>query len=250
MVDTLGTGTTTNTDTTADMVDTLGTGTTVYPDQDTDTASVTTAPDQDTDTSPVSTVSDTSTAFPDVDLSTTTDGTLGDGSAADTSGTGGGTGGIPDGAGTGGDVGTGGGCPDPTTPILTSPTSSVPAGSLVVGDYIYTMHETTKEFGNFKVVMADIWQQPKLHFHFADNTEIIVSESHRFLLADDTWEKSIKVSVGTLLKGIDGNKEVTSITSVGSGPVVKFEIESAHTYVSAGIISHNAKTDIDDVEAT
>jgi hypothetical protein len=137
--------------------------------------------------------------------------------------------------------GGGGGCPDPTTPILTSATSSVPAGSLVVGDYIYTMHETTKEFGNFKVIKADIWQQPKLRFVFADNTEVIVSESHRFLFADDTWNNAINVSVGTLLKGIDGNKKVTNITSIGVGPVVKFEIEDAHTYISAGIISHNVK---------
>jgi hypothetical protein len=135
----------------------------------------------------------------------------------------------------------GGGCPDPTTPILTSSTSSVPAGSLVIGDYIYTMHETTKEFGNFKVIKADIWQQPKLRFVFEDNTEIVVSESHRFLLADDTWNNAINVSVGTLLKGIDINKKVTNITSMGVGPVVKFEIEDAHTYISAGIISHNAK---------
>ena len=137
-------------------------------------------------------------------------------------------------------------CPDPATPILTSPTSSVPAGSLVVGDYIYTVHETTRVYGYYKVLHAEIVeQQPKLCFTFEDGSNIIVSTTHRFLMSTNLWDSAFNLVASDSVASIDGNKTIVDITSVGRGPVVKFEIEDAHTYISAGFISHNVKTTTD-----
>jgi hypothetical protein len=124
---------------------------------------------------------------------------------------------------------------------LTSPTSSVPAGSLLVGDYIYTAHETTRVYGYYKVLHAEIVEQPKLRFTFEDGSNIIVSTTHRFLISNNTWDSAFNLVTNDSVEGINGDKIITDITPVGLGPVVKFEIEDAHTYISAGIISHNVK---------
>jgi uncharacterized membrane protein len=42
-----------------------------------------------------------------------------------------------------------------------------------------------------------------------------------------------------------GSKEIISITDIGEGEVIKFEIDDAHTYITEGLISHNQKTVID-----
>jgi hypothetical protein len=142
--------------------------------------------------------------------------------------------------------GTDSSCPDPNTLILTSPTSSVPAGSLVVGDYIYTAHETTRVYGYYKVLHAEIVeQQPKLCFTFEDGSNIIVSTTHRFLMSTNLWDSAFNLVASDSVASIDGNKTIVDITPVGRGPVVKFEIEDAHTYISAGLISHNVKTTTD-----
>lgn len=135
----------------------------------------------------------------------------------------------------------GGGCPDPDTPILISASASVRAGSLIVGDYIYTMHETSKEYGMYKVLNAELVDQPKLRFTFKDGTSVVVSNTHRFLMGNDIWNSAFNLLAGESIKAIDGVKTIANITSVGIGPVVKFEIEDAHTYISAGLLSHNTK---------
>jgi hypothetical protein len=38
------------------------------------------------------------------------------------------------------------------------------------------------------------------------------------------------------------SKEIVSITDIGDGEVIKFEIDQAHTYITEGLISHNVKS--------
>ena len=141
----------------------------------------------------------------------------------------------------GDDLSFGGGCPDPQTPIMISPTESKPAGELKVGDIIYTMHETLRTYGYYKVLNAEIVQQPKLRFVFDDDTSIVVSTTHRFLMSSDQWEFAFKQNAGDIIKGVDGNKTIARVEPVEEGSVVKFEIEDAHTYISGSLISHNVK---------
>ena len=139
---------------------------------------------------------------------------------------------------TGGSRG-GGGCPDPLTPINITEELAVLAGNLNVGDTVYTMHETTKEFGFFKVLEATPITEEKLRISFTDETEIIVSDSHKFLMANDEWKRSYSLVEGDSIKGYVEDKTIANIESIGVGTVIKFEIEDAHTYISNGLISHN-----------
>ena len=135
--------------------------------------------------------------------------------------------------------GGGGGCPDPMTPINITEELSVLAGTLNVGDKVYTMHETTKEFGFFEIIEATPITEEKLKITFTDNSEITVSDSHKFYMANEEWKRSYKLEVGESIKGYIEDKTIANIESIGIGTVIKFEIEDAHTYISNGLISHN-----------
>ena len=52
----------------------------------------------------------------------------------------------------------------------------------------------------------------------------------------------VGLKIGDTIKGIELDKTVKSIISMGTGPVMKIEIDDAHTYVSNGLISHNKGT--------
>jgi len=60
-------------------------------------------------------------------------------------------------------------------------------------------------------------------------------------MSDGEWLQSYKLIVGNVIKGVDINKTIKSIDKIGIGLVVKFEINEAHTYIAAGLISHNLK---------
>lgn len=131
-------------------------------------------------------------------------------------------------------------CPDPDTEILLSDNKMVKAKDLKVGDYVYTMHEKTGIWGDFKVSYVKIIDnQNKLEFILNDGSSIKVSDSHKFYMEGDVWKKSSDISVGEIIKGISSNKTIVSINTIDPGQVVKIEVEDAHTYISNGLISHN-----------
>jgi hypothetical protein len=135
--------------------------------------------------------------------------------------------------------GGGGGCPDPMTPISISRDLSIIAGELKVGDMIYTMHEKTKEFGMFRVMEASPIEQEKFDITFTDGTSIKVSDTHQFFMSNEEWMRAYNLTEGMVIKGLESDKVIESIESIGIGTVIKFEIEDAHTYISNGLISHN-----------
>lgn len=135
----------------------------------------------------------------------------------------------------------GGGCPDPETPINISYDIQIFAGDIKVGDFIYTIHETTGEYGEYEVTYAELIEQEKVLIIFDDNSEIKVSDTHKFLMIDGEWKQSYKLSIGDIISGFKFNKVIKSIEKIGIGLVVKFEVNDAHTYIAAGLISHNYK---------
>ena len=150
------------------------------------------------------------------------------------------------------DVHYGGGCPDPDTLIFMPDFFWVRAGDLNVGDSILTIHEHTRDPGTFKILEAERMIQPKVEIEFADGKKLKVSSTHKFLMSDDTWKKVCDISVGECVMGMNydviydlSSKEIVSITDIGEGEVIKFEIEDAHTYITEGLISHNVKSQID-----
>jgi hypothetical protein len=134
----------------------------------------------------------------------------------------------------------GGGCPDPATLITINESGHTrPAMSLAAGDRIWTRHEVTGVFDYYQITSAEIIDQPKVKITFDDNTSILVSDTHKFLMWDLVWKQIFQLAVGDTVKGVDANKTIKSIADIGVGPVVKLEVEDAHTYISAGLISHN-----------
>lgn len=134
-----------------------------------------------------------------------------------------------------------GACPDPATAIMISPDQTRLAGSLQVGDLIYTVHEHSLEYGYFAITHTEIVEQPKLGIAFDNGTEIIVSLSHRFLVPGMQWVSARDLRPGHQVESVNGAVNIVSLTKHGVGPVVKLEVDQAHTYIAAGLISHNVK---------
>jgi hypothetical protein len=155
------------------------------------------------------------------------------------------------------DVSYGGGCPDPDTLIFMPDFLWVRAGDLNVGDSILTIHEHTRDAGTFKILEAERMIQPKVEIEFANGQKLKVSSTHKFLMSDDTWKKVCDISIGECVMGMNhdviydlSSKEIVSITDIGDGEVIKFEIDQAHTYITEGLISHNVKqiTDLNPIQ--
>jgi hypothetical protein len=142
----------------------------------------------------------------------------------------------------GGGSGGGGGCPDPATPITVSESGYTrPAGQLVVGNRVWTRHETTGVFGSYPITAVEIVEQQRVKILFDDGTNMIVSDTHKFLMQDLEWRQVFQLSVGDTVKGLLVDKTVVDMESIGVGPVVKITVDRAHTYVASGLISHNVK---------
>jgi len=149
------------------------------------------------------------------------------------------------------DVSYGGGCPDPDTLIFCEDSHWVRAGDLNVGDKVVTIHEHSRDPGTFKILEAERMIQPKVEIEFADGKKLKVSSTHKFLMSDDTWKKVCDISIGECVMGMNydniydlSSKEIASISDIGDGEVIKFEIDQAHTYITEGIISHNVKQSV------
>ena len=142
-----------------------------------------------------------------------------------------------------GGTGSGGGCPDPDMLINISPDSYVRAGSLQVGDIIWTMHEQTLEYGYFSVTSKEEIKQPKIKITFDNDRDVTVSLSHRFLTDDNQYVWARDLREGSWVQARDGRFRVVKLAKANVGPVIKLEIERAHTYIVNGFISHNVKGD-------
>lgn len=131
-----------------------------------------------------------------------------------------------------------GACPTPNMLIMINEHTWIKAGLLNVGDYVYTKHEHTGEWGSYKVESAERVMQPVLSVKIGEKL-VEVSESHKFLLSTGEYVKISDIAEGTLIQTVDGDLPLISKESIGEMEVVKLEIDQAHTYVVEGIHSHN-----------
>lgn len=120
------------------------------------------------------------------------------------------------GGGGGGDYG-GGYCVTDDTPILLADGSEKPARFLKVGDMLRTRHETTLEWGDWPVTALGFAHEP---VYRKDGLPRATAE-HLFRLGD-----------GWVRMGEIGRPD-------GKAWVAKITVAEAHTYVSAGVLSHN-----------
>ena len=133
------------------------------------------------------------------------------------------------GTGTGGGGGGGGTCPEVTTPILLSnaerngPGATKPAGELIAGkDWVWTQHEDTMQWGAYPVEAVSVHDCEDMWF-VPLGTGFRASGDHRVWLSG--WVRAHDIG-----------------TRCPDSRVVKITITDAHTYISAGVLSHNIKS--------
>jgi hypothetical protein len=125
-------------------------------------------------------------------------------------------------------------CPSPEMLILLSSGEQRKAGDLQIGDEVKTQHETTMEWGNFKVTHAEIIPNAKRLNIKLDGKDFICSVDHKFY-KDGAWVDAKDVKVGDILS----DKVVTEIAEHSTGDVVQITVDDAHTYICEGVLSHN-----------
>jgi intein/homing endonuclease len=133
-----------------------------------------------------------------------------------------------------------GGCPTPDMKIYLGSDNWVTAGNLVKGMEVYTVHEKTGEWGSYKVVHSEIIQQPVLSVKIGSKT-VTVSASHKFLTDSGKYEDASALSIGSMIRTINGISPILEKKNIGESDVVKIEVQGAHTYVMEGFISHNKR---------
>jgi hypothetical protein len=134
-------------------------------------------------------------------------------------------------------------CPTPDMPILISPNSWVMAGDLKVGDYVYTKHETTGEWGSYQVTSANSGTN-MVSRTVIGGQELKVSSNHKFLTESMGFVPLSELWVGAKVQTVDGIAEIESIESIGIMEVIQIEVDQAHTYVIGEVVSHNRKGQI------
>ena len=125
---------------------------------------------------------------------------------------------------TGGGGGGGNFCVVATTPILLADGTARDARDCTVGTMLWTRHEDTMAWGAFPVVAHTLAWDAVFSAEI-NGVTLRATADHRF------WIEGEWVAMATI-----GEPD-------GSDWVVKMTVEEAHTYISAGILSHNLKRD-------
>jgi hypothetical protein len=114
-------------------------------------------------------------------------------------------------------------CVADDTPILLADGTEIAAGALEVGTLLRTRHEATLAWGEYPVAAISFHDEDVFACTFGDVT-IRATAMHRFLI-DRRWVCAQELG-----------------TPAGTARVAKITVAEAHTYISAGVISHNIKS--------
>lgn len=129
-------------------------------------------------------------------------------------------------------------CPAPDVPILMSDHTLKLAGDLVIGDKVISWNEKLNTFEIEAVSNIKVADNHRYKLHLSDGQTPSFSEHHRLLTIGGIWKE---------VQDLQPNDEMCNFTAVlkvedeGIGPVIQITIDNTHTYISAGIISHNLK---------
>ena len=130
-------------------------------------------------------------------------------------------------------------CVDPQTQILT-PTGTIQASEIKVGDVIRTKHEHTLEWMQDIIIQVRKLQAyKKLLITFENGDEYIASSQHR-IFKDGEFIAISKLKVGDEL----GDLTIAAIDDLGEGEVIEINSEKSNTYMSVTtgmILNHNSK---------
>ena len=129
----------------------------------------------------------------------------------------------------------GGTCPSPDTRIGLSNNKTKQAGKLAVGDMGYTQHENTLEWGDYTVSHVSIVPDSERLKLVFDTTEIVCSLSHKMYVDNKGWTKAEDMESNDVVSG----HTLKDVMEWEAGDVVKITVEEAHSYIAAGLLSHN-----------
>jgi hypothetical protein len=117
-------------------------------------------------------------------------------------------------------------CPTVDTPIqLTASGMQKPAGQIVPGEFIYTCHEQTGEWGLYRVEAAVVVPDQEVYAITIDGKRLRATPDHRVKIGE-SWFTIVELGA----------------VPDGFADVVKMTVADAHTMVTNGILSHNIKS--------
>jgi len=129
----------------------------------------------------------------------------------------------------------GGMCPSPDTLINLSGNKAKQAGELAVGDMVYTQHENTLKWGDYTVSHVSIISDSKRLKLVFNTTEIVCSLSHKMYVDNKGWTKAEDMQSDDVVSG----HTLKDVMEWEAGDVVKITVKDAHSYIAAGLLSHN-----------
>jgi hypothetical protein len=142
------------------------------------------------------------------------------------------------GGGFGGEGGGGGGCPAPWINITLADGGTVKAGDIKPGMMVYTRHETTGEWGNFPVTIVRKGEDTRWVILFEGGVEFVGTFNHPVMVGN-AWVEIQHLKAGDKVLQPEGFAVVKSAEYFDHGPIVKIEVQDAHTYLTEGFLSHN-----------
>jgi hypothetical protein len=150
--------------------------------------------------------------------------------------------------GNGGGGAGGGGCPAPWVLIkcfdfTTGKTTTKTAGTLVVGDLVWTKPDGGEGYSYYPVSAVSHEKNICSRVSIHDGRMLEVSSKHRFSV-DGAWVQTQLLKKGDIITG-DRPGIVESVEPVGECDVVRITVETASTYQTEGLLSHNMKPIVD-----
>ena len=131
-------------------------------------------------------------------------------------------------------------CPAPWIKITMAGGGVVNAGDIKPGMMVYTRHETTGEWGNFPVTAVEQGEDTRWAVLFEGGAEFVGTFNHR-VMTDKDWTEIRHLQPGDKVVQHEGFAVVKSAAHFDHGPIVKIEVQDAHTYLTEGVLSHNIK---------
>jgi intein/homing endonuclease len=117
--------------------------------------------------------------------------------------------------------------------ILLDDGSQIAAGDLKVGMKVLTQHEETMRSGSYEVTHTSTVHAERLKLTIGQ-VDFVCSKSHKFY-SEGSWIEAETLKVGDVI----GDSVVLAVKEFDSGEVVKITVDSAHTYICEGLLSHN-----------
>jgi hypothetical protein len=129
-------------------------------------------------------------------------------------------------------------CPSPDVPLEMADGSEKPAGEIVVGDLVTAWDEEKRILSPRRITYVKRGENVRMSLLLSNGKSGEFAVNHRFLTISNTWAELRDLKVGDILStGVS----VLGTMLTGPGPVISMLVDELHTYVTLGVVSHNAK---------